>query len=282
MSNSKSRQANFDGWDDDPPSAAESATANRAAQTTAPPATAAAAEFKLDDLAGRTVYVIDSHSLIFQVFHALPPMTTPGGQAVGAVYGFTRDLVYLIEEKKPDYLFCAFDMPGKTFRHALYERYKETRETMPIDLQPQIPMIERVIEAMAIPKLGVVNYEADDVLATVARICNEQHAFCYLVTGDKDCRQLITDYVKVYNIRKNQVYDEAALQADWGIEPKQVIDFQSLVGDSVDCVPGVPLIGPKIAQGLLTEYGTLEGVFAHVEQMKKGKRKENLIEHQET
>ncbi len=282
MSHSKSRQASFDGWDDDPSSAVDSAATTRAANTTAPPEPAEAAAFKLEDLAGRTVYVIDSHSLIFQVFHALPPMTTPAGQAVGAVYGFTRDLVYLIEEKKPDYLFCAFDMPGKTFRHALYERYKETRETMPIDLQPQIPMIEQVIEAMAIPKLGVVNFEADDVLATVARICNEQQAYCYLVTGDKDCRQLITDYVKVYNIRKNQVYDEAALQADWGIAPKQVIDFQSLVGDSVDCIPGVPLIGPKIAQGLLSEYGTLEGVFEHVDQMKKGKRKQNLIEHQES
>jgi len=270
----------FDGWDHDPPEA----PAPQEAPT--PPSKPSARkpmsqDFKLDDLEGSTVWVIDSHSLIFQVFHALPPMTTPAGQAVGAVYGFTRDLVYLIEEKQPDYLFCAFDMPGKTFRHDLYEKYKETREEMPVDLQPQIAMIERVIEAMAIPKLGVENFEADDILATMARICNEQRAHCTLVTGDKDCRQLITDYVKVYNIRKNQIYDEVALHADWGITPGQVVDFQSLVGDTVDNVPGVPLIGPKIAQGLLAEFGTLEGVFENVEQVKGAKRKQNLIEHQE-
>ncbi len=104
-------------------------------------------------LAGQTVWVIDSHSLIHQVFHALPEMTSPKGEPVGAVFGFTRDLLYLLEEKKPDYLFCAFDLPGKTFRHAMYDQYKIQRAEMPDDLVPQIPAIRRVIAALGIPAL---------------------------------------------------------------------------------------------------------------------------------
>ncbi len=121
-------------------------------------------------LAGQTVWVIDSHSLIHQVFHALPEMTSPKGEPVGAVFGFTRDLLFLLEEKKPDYLFCAFDLPGKTFRHAMYDQYKIQRVEMHEDLAPQIPAILRVIAALGIPALGCESFEADDILATVARM----------------------------------------------------------------------------------------------------------------
>ena len=119
---------------------------------------------------------------------------------------------------------------------------------MPDELVGQIPKIERVLEALGIPVLTCEGFEADDVLATLARICDEAGANCFIVTGDKDCRQLITDRVAVYNIRKNQVFDAAALREDWGVGPDQVVDFQALVGDKVDNVPGVPGIGPKTAQ----------------------------------
>ena len=229
-----------------------------------------------ESLAGQTVWVIDAHSLIHQVFHALPEMTSPKGEPVGAVFGFTRDLLYLLEEKRPDYLFCAFDLPGKTFRHALYAEYKIQRAEMPDDLVPQIPAIRRVIAALGIPALQCESYEADDVLATAARLTDELGGQCFLVTGDKDCRQLITERVKVFNIRKNEVFDADALQAEWGIAPGQVVDFQALVGDSVDNVPGVPLIGPKLARQLLEQYGTLEAVLDHAGDVPGAKRQENL------
>ena len=231
-----------------------------------------------ESLEGKTVYVVDSHSLIYQVFHAMPEMTGPQGQPVGAVLGFTRDLFYLLEEKQPDYLFCAFDMPGKTFRHDLFDQYKIHRTEMPGDLIPQIESIRRVIQALGIPAVGLESFEADDVLATLARIVDELQGRCYLVTNDKDCRQAITDRVSLYNIRKDLVFDREAVLDEWGITPEQVVDFQSLVGDSVDNVPGVPLIGPKIARQLLQQYGTLEGVLDHAHEVSGKKRKQNLIE----
>jgi DNA polymerase I len=228
-------------------------------------------------LIGKTVWVIDGHSLIHQVFHALPEMSSPRGEPVGAVFGFARDLFFLLEEKKPDYLFCAFDMPGKTFRHEMYEEYKIQRPEMDADLVPQIASIRRMLEVMGIPALGVEGFEADDILATVARLTDELGGQCILVTNDKDCRQLITDRVKVFNIRKNSFIDRDALKEDWGITPEQVIDYQALVGDAVDNVPGVPMIGPKFARQLLEQYGTLESVLDHAADVAGAKRKENLV-----
>jgi DNA polymerase-1 len=229
-----------------------------------------------ESLAGRTVYVVDANSLIHQVFHALPEMTSPRGEPVQAVFGFTRDMFSILESRRPDYLLCAFDMPGKTFRHALYEAYKGGRPELDINLAPQFALVRGVLTAMGIPSLGVSGFEADDVLATMARIVEELGAECYLVSGDKDCRQLITDRVRIYNIRKDQVYDREALRADWGIAVEQVVDYQSLVGDATDNVPGVPLVGPKLAQQLLEQYGTLEEVLRHADDVAGAKRKENL------
>ena len=232
-------------------------------------------------IAGWTIYAVDAHSLIFQVFHALPEMISPRGEPVGAVYGFVRDLVQLIETCKPDALVCAFDLPGGTFRDQLYDAYKADRGEMPEALVTQIPKIREVLAALKIPVLESPGFEADDVLATVARICDAEGATCRIVTGDKDCRQLITDRVAVYNIRKNEVYDAAALAVDWGIRPDQVIDFQALVGDKVDNVPGVPQIGPKAAQELLAQYGSLESVLDHAGEVSGAKRRENLLAHRE-
>lgn len=231
--------------------------------------------------AGSTVYVVDAHSLIFQVFHAIPEMTSPRGEPVNAVFGFTKDLLKLIEEKRPDALICAFDPPGDTFRHEIYPVYKGERGEMPGELRSQFPKIEEVVRALGIPIFSVPRFEADDVLATVARRCDEAGIRCRVVTGDKDCRQLITDNVAVYNIRKDLVYDEVALQADWGVRPDQVVDFQALVGDKVDNVPGVPLIGPKIAKELLETYGDLMSVLDNADQVKGAKRKQNLMEGRE-
>jgi DNA polymerase-1 len=228
-------------------------------------------------LADQTVWVIDAHALIFQVFHAIPEMTSPRGEPVNAVFGFTRDVLYLLEQKKPDYLFCAFDMSGPTFRHTLFGDYKLQRSEMPSDLRPQIPLIRQVLETLGLPILEYDAYEADDILATVARRCEELGGLCYLVTNDKDCRQLISNRTWLYNVRKNQLFDADALAADWGIRPDQVVDFQALVGDPIDNVPGVPLIGPKLARDLLNQYGTLEEILKHAEAVPGEKRRQNLI-----
>lgn len=225
--------------------------------------------------------MVDAHSLIYQVFHVLPEMSSPKGEPVNAVYGFTRDMLFLLEDKQPEYLLAAFDAPGPTFRHELYEKYKETREEMPDELRPQIPNIQRILQALSIPILQLPGYEADDILATMARRVEEAGGQCYLVTSDKDCRQLITNRVFLYNIRKNQILDAAALEKDWGIQPSQVVDFQALVGDPTDCVPGVPLIGPKIASQLLTQYGTLDAVLDHADEISGKKRKQNLKDGRE-
>lgn len=227
------------------------------------------------------VCAVDSFSLLFQVFHAMPEMTSPTGEPVNAVYGFVRDLLQLIETRRPDALICAFDLPGPTFRDDLFSEYKADRGEMPEELASQIPKVRDVLGALGIPILSSPGFEADDVLATLARICHEQAANCYVVTGDKDCRQLITDRVSILNIRKDQVYDADALLEDWGIRPDQVVDFQSLVGDKVDNVPGVPLIGPKLARELLAKYDTLESVLDHADEVSGKKRKENLIAYRE-
>lgn len=229
-------------------------------------------------LAGQTVYVIDANSLIFQVFHAIPEMSSPKGEPVNAVFGFVRDILFIAETREPNYLFCAFDMAGPTFRHELYADYKVHRTEMPDELRPQFPAIRRVLEALGVPILELQSYEADDILATLARVTEELGGDCYLVTADKDCRQLITEHVKVYNARKNLVYGASELAEDWGVAPGQVVDFQALVGDPVDHVPGVPLIGPKLAKELLQKYGTLDAVLDHAHEVSGTKRKQNLID----
>ncbi len=269
------RQISLPGFEPDPEPAAQRVNRPRLAMIQP-----AAATPPPESLAGQSVWVIDSHSLIYQVFHAVRDLTVRG-EPVGAVFGFTRDLLYLLEEKKPDYLFCAFDLPGKTFRHAIYDQYKIHRKEMPEELVPQIGSIHRMVRALGIPALGRESFEADDVLAAMARVTDELGGECLLVTGDKDCRQLITDRVKMYNIRKDQVYDRDALRDDWGIRPEQVVDFQALVGDSVDNVPGVPLIGPKFARQLLEKYGTLDEVLDHAHQVAGKKRKENLVQYRD-
>lgn len=232
-------------------------------------------------IAGWKVYVIDAHSLIFQVFHALPDMTSPRGEHVNAVYGFVRDILQILDERTPDAIICALDPPGPTFRDEIYDRYKADRGEMPEELVGQIPKIEQVLHALGIPVISRPGYEADDVLATIARLCDEAGAECYLVSGDKDCRQLITDHVAVYNIRKDEVFDAAALAAEWGIRPQQVVDFQALVGDKVDNVPGVPTIGPKTAQVWLEKYGTLDELLARAAEI-PGAKGQKLVEGRES
>ena len=234
------------------------------------------------DLAGKTVWVIDTLSRVYQLFHALPEMSSPTGTPVQAVYGFTKDLLAIHEKKKPDYLFCAMDAPGPTFRHDLHADYKGTRAEMPADLVPQIPLVRELCATMGIPCLELSGYEADDILATIVARATARGASVILATSDKDARQLLSDRVTLLNLRTNALMGPDELRADWGVGPEQVVDWLSLVGDSADNVPGVPQIGPKAATELLQRFGDLETLLARVDEVKGAKKQENLRTHADT
>jgi DNA polymerase I len=223
-----------------------------------------------------SLYLIDAFSLIFQVFHAIPEMTSPSGLPTNALFGFTKDMFFLRNQQKPTYLVVCFDMPGKTFRDELYADYKANRGPMPDDLQLQIPLIQQMLEAMRVPVVGLEGFEADDLIATLATAGAAQGTDVFICSSDKDCRQLLSDKVKVFNLRKQEIFDAGTLMKDWGVRPEQVIDYQTLVGDSVDNVPGVEGVGPKTASKYLQDYGTIENLIAHVNDL-KGKKKENLL-----
>jgi DNA polymerase I len=229
-----------------------------------------------------TFYILDAFSLIFQVFHAIPEMTGPAGQPTHAVFGIFRDLLNITKAPRPDYLVAAFDGPGPVFRSEIFAEYKATRKETPVDLVPQIPVIRRVFEGFRVPVLTEPMMEADDVIATLARRGQERGLDVVIVTNDKDARQLISDQVRLLNLRKNKVMDAAALEAEWGIRPDQVVDYLSLTGDSVDNVPGVPGIGPGYASQFLKEFGTLDQLLAHPERVKGAKKQQSLREHAET
>ncbi|VTS03744.1 DNA polymerase I [Tuwongella immobilis] len=222
------------------------------------------------------VYLVDAHGLIFQVFHAISGMTSPDGRPTNAVYGFARDLMDISESVRPDYLVCAFDLPGKTFRSDIFDAYKANRSEPPSDLILQLPLIQQVLQAMNIPSIGIPGYEADDVLATLADAADKAGMHVTICSSDKDCRQLIRDRVQLLNLRKKTRMDRAELLADWGVTPEQVVDFQALVGDKVDNVPGVPGIGEKTAAKLLQQFGSIDGIIQRIDELPKGKNRSNL------
>ena len=222
------------------------------------------------------IYIIDTFSLMFQVFHAIPPMTGTQGQPTNAVFGFTRD-IFAIRDRKPKYLVCAFDSPGPGKRDEIYDKYKANRAEMPEDLRPQIPLIKQLLEGFRIPVLEMAGWEADDVIATVTAQSAAKDLDVVIVSSDKDARQLLSPQVRMLNCRKNTFLDEAGLMEDWGVRPDQVVDFQSLVGDSVDNVPGVPKVGPKTARTLIEQFGTLDNVLANADKAPGKKLAENLV-----
>ncbi|MFO0918605.1 MAG: DNA polymerase I [Planctomycetaceae bacterium] len=222
------------------------------------------------------VYLIDTYSLMFQVFHAIPTMTSPSGQPTNALFGFSRDLVALLKNHQPAWLICAWDSPEPSTRNEIFAEYKANRSETPADLKLQIPKVRELIDAFGIPVVEHAGWEADDVIATLTRQAASAGREVHIVTSDKDIRQLLGPAVKVFNFRKNAYLDEAGLMADWGVRPDQVVDFQSLVGDAVDNVPGVPGIGPKKAAQLLQQFGTLDQVLARADEAPGAKLRESL------
>ncbi len=227
-----------------------------------------------------TLVLIDGHALAYRAYHALPPdLSTSQGELTNAVFGFTSMLLNVLSEEKPDYIAVAFDT-GKTFRHEEYKPYKAHRAKMPEDLAGQLVRIHQVVEAMGIPILEVEGYEADDVLGTLAAQAREKGIRVLIVTGDTDAFQLIDENTRVVTSRRRfsdmVVYDEAAIEARYGLKPEQLVDFKALVGDKTDNIPGVKGIGEKTAAELLRRYGTLEGIYAHLDEVKSPRFRQAL------
>ncbi len=230
-----------------------------------------------------TLYLIDGHAFAFRAFFAIRHLTNSKGEPTNAAFGFARVLLRLLREENPTHMAVVFDAPGKTFRDDLYPEYKANRESMPDDLRVQIPVLEEIVEAFDLKKFVVSGVEADDVIGTLARQAEEAGMKAVLVTGDKDILQCITGNVKVYDPNKGDNgmwYGVDDVKERFGVPPEHVIDALGLMGDSADNVPGVKGIGPKTAKTLLQKYGTMEGVYDHIEDL-KGRQKENLENEKE-
>ncbi len=221
------------------------------------------------------LYLVDTSSFIFRAYHALPPFTSPTGVPTGAVYGFSTMLYRLLDDHQPDYLAAVMDTGKPTFRNELYSEYKANRPPTPEDLIPQFPLIERLVDSMNIPRVSQLGYEADDVIATLARAGQEAGMEVTIVSSDKDLMQLATDGIRLLDTMKNKVFDPEAVEQKFGVPPARLGDWLALCGDSSDNVPGVPKIGPKTATKLLTQFADLETLLASTDQL-KGKMKENL------
>ncbi len=211
---------------------------------------------------GEKLYLLDGSGYIYRAYHAIRPLSTSTGVPTHAVLGFARMLGKLLKEEQPHYLGVAFDGPEKTFRHQLYPQYKATRDAPPEDLLPQIPLVHELVDAMDIPVLRVPGFEADDLIATLARRAAAQGLDVVIVSGDKDLLQLVSDHVHMFDPMHDKRYDRAAVIERFGVPPEQVVEVQALAGDASDNIPGVPKVGPKMAAKLVSEYGDVEKVIA--------------------
>ena len=230
---------------------------------------------------GRVV-LIDAHSLIYRAFFALPPMSTSDGQVTNAVYGFTSMLAIVLASR-PEFAVAAFDVAAPTFRSKEYAEYKAGRRAMPDDLRPQIEKVREVLESFSIPIYGIAGFEADDVIGTLARIAEERGHSVTIVSGDLDCLQLVTESVEALvprrGITDTFMYGPDQVRQRYGFEPPQLIDFKALRGDTSDNIPGVPGVGDKTAAKLVQDYGSVEAILEHVEELKEGRLKTSLIEN---
>lgn len=215
--------------------------------------------------------LFDGNALVHRAYHALPPLSSPDGTLVNAVYGFMVSLLSAIALHEPTYVAVAFDVAGKTFRNDLYREYKATRQKADQALYDQIPIIQKLLSDMNVPIYGVAGFEADDVLATIAKQAKGLETI--IVTGDNDALQLVSDHVTVYSVSRGVKlavnYDARAVEDRYGILPKQLADYKALAGDPSDNVKGLPGIGPKRASQLVKDYGSVENILRKLPELKQ-------------
>ncbi len=229
----------------------------------------------------KDIYLVDGSAYIFRAYHALPPLTNPDGVVVNAVLGFTNMMVKLLNEMEAPYIAVIFDAAKKNFRNDIYPEYKAHRPPAPDDLIPQFGLIRDCVTAFGMEPIEMEGFEADDLIATYARIASEQGRKVTIVSSDKDLMQLVNDNVQMFDPMKGKMMNESEVIEKFGVKPNRVVDVQALAGDSVDNVPGVPGIGIKTAAQLINEYGDLETLLARADEIKQPKRREALIDNAE-
>ena len=222
----------------------------------------------------KRIIIIDGNAIIHRAYHALPPMTTKSGVMVNAVYGFTSMLLKVWKDLQPNCIAVTFDMAGPTFRHVQYKAYKATRVKADQALYDQIPLVHEVVESFGLPIYEKKGYEADDVIGTIVKnLEKEKDMEVFIVTGDMDTLQLVSDKAKVYTLRKGisdvVVYDAAAVKARFGFGPEKMVDYKALRGDTSDNIPGVPGIGEKTATELILKFGSVENVYKQLKNKEK-------------
>ena len=227
----------------------------------------------------KTLLLVDGSSYLYRAFHAMPDLRAvpgdPKSPATGAIRGMINMMTALRREVRADYAACIFDAPGKTFRDDWYPEYKANRSPMPDDLRSQIEPIHEVVKLLGWPVLSVPDVEADDVIGTLARIAASQGVEVIVSSGDKDLSQLVDEHITIIDTMNGKRRDVAGVTAEFGVPPSLMIDYQTLVGDSVDNVPGVPKVGPKTAAKWLLEYGSLDALMERAAEV-KGAAGENL------
>ncbi|MEA2808755.1 MAG: polymerase, partial [Rhodospirillaceae bacterium] len=235
-----------------------------------------------DDKPIRNLYLVDGSGYLFRAYHALPPMNRPDGTPINAVFGFCRMLVAdLLDKPEVDHVAMILDAGSVTFRNKIYDKYKANRPDPPEDLIPQFPLIREAAKAFNVTVCELDGYEADDLIATYARLAVEAGATCTIVSSDKDLMQLIRPGVEMMDpIKKTKLGPEAVMEK-FGVTPDKVVDVQALAGDSTDNVPGVPGIGVKTAAQLINEYGDLETLLKRAGEIKQPKRREALLANAE-
>ena len=232
-------------------------------------------------LVNKKIVLIDGYSLLFRAFHALPLMDNGEGEYTNAVFGFMNMLIKLLDSEQPGALAVAFDVDKHTFRHESYAEYKAGRAPTPEEMKGQVDTVRELLTLMNVPLLFRQGYEADDILGTVSRICEEKGISCVLVTGDRDSFQLAGENTRILYTKRG-ISETEDVTVDWikekyGLAPKQLIDVKSLMGDASDNIPGVPGIGEKTAVKLINEYGSLENLLARAESELKGAVREKIV-----
>jgi len=222
----------------------------------------------------KKLVLVDGSSYLFRAYHGLPPLTH-NGHATGAMYGVLNMLRKLVKDEQPDNIAMVFDAKGKTFRNDIYAEYKANRPPMPDDLREQIEPLHDVIKAQGYPLISIEGVEADDVIGTLCVQASERGYDVLVSTGDKDMAQLVNDKVRLINTMNNQLMTEETVMEKFQVKPEQIIDYLALMGDSSDNIPGVPKVGPKTASKWIAQYGSMQAVIDHAEEI-KGKVGENL------
>ena len=230
----------------------------------------------------KKLIIIDSNSVLHRAFHALPPLINKKGEQTGAIYGFLLTFFKAIKELKPYFIAACFDTPGPTFRHKKFKAYKANRPKMPEELAKQFFKIKEVLKAFNVSIFEKQGFEGDDLIATINKLAGKKQIYpnleIYILSGDSDIFQLISNNTKVYTlqkgIKKTIIYDRKEILSRFEIKPSQVVDFKALCGDPSDNIPGVTGIGKKTAVKLLSKFGNLENIYKEIE--KKSQKTKNL------